>query len=169
MRNYFKELHEAGLSYQAIAKKSGVGVKKVSAVARGVAKLKSGTPQYAAARNVSRRFAYERLRASGLTAQQADKYRRIALSERTYAHESTREVAHTYINKTMLQAKVFAEFENTKTHEIKFIDCFSQAYSSDKFDYDKAVKEAVENITIEGSNWKLKRIIDIEIIEFKIG
>jgi len=198
LRNYLKELHDAGLSYNQIAQQTGIERHRVSAIAKGVKTLKSASKEYSTVRNVSRRTAYAKIRESGLSPVEANKYRRIGLSDKTYIHNSARDVAHTKINKQMYQLKMLAEFENLKSHESKIIECFSKAhakinkkslinminniadyfteieetedgeeYSSETTLINEAVRDGQSKLG--GSNWQLKRIIDIETIEYNIG
>src|SRR3972149_786714 len=197
MRNYVAELHSAGLPFTEIAKQTGISAKKLSQFARGKP-LKSVSKDYQILRNASRRNAYKIIRESGLTPGEAEKYRRIGLSEKTYHHFTQRVVAHTKLNKTMYQLKMLAEFYNPKTKENRIITCFSMAHSeinidsftdflntgieqilddmseADAAEYDsnqELIGEAIRDgqSKLGGSNWELKRIIDVEVIIYKIG
>ncbi len=197
MRNYIRELHENGLSYKQISNETGISTKRLSSFARGLKKLSSKQPEYSIIRNVNRCTAYKKLTESGLSPEAANKYRRIGLSEQTYSHRSIRQVSHTKINATMNQLKLLAEFENIKTKETRIIECFSlghkhidtpeiKEYLSDIDDYfeqiseidrseyddsqemiDEAIRDGQSKLG--GSNWELKRVIDIETITYNIG
>ena len=190
MRNYVGELHAAGLPFTEIQKQTGINVKKLSRIARDIQSLKASSKDYKILRNTSRRTAYTQLRESGVSAKMANKYRRIGLSQRTYFHETTRNVSHTNINKIMYQLKMLAEFINQKTKERKFPEpdgvCFSLAHAqidetelsgdADSFNANDEIDNELINEAIRdgqaklgGSNWELLRIVDIEVITYKIG
>lgn len=197
MRNYIHELHENGLNYKQLSQQTGINAKRISKISRGLIKVKSNTREYQIIRNANRRNAYNKLVESGLSPEAANKYRRIGLSEQTYTHRSQRQVAHTKINATMHQLKLLAEFQNIKTKETRIIECFSLGHKHinaadikeylsnlddyfdeisevDRSEYDneqEMIDEAIRDgqSKLGGSNWELKRIIDIETITYNIG
>lgn len=154
MRNYVNELHNAGLTFTDIAKQTGISSKKLSQLSRGIKPLKSTSNDYQILRNASRRNAYKLIRESGVTAKDANKLRRIGLSEKTYHHLSIRNVSHTKINKTMYQLKMFAWFINRKTKEIKAPPpngyCFSAAHSKINIkDFERFLNDGIDTIIDE--------------------
>lgn len=170
MRNYLGELKAQGLTYKQIAAETGISRKRVSEIARGIETVKSATDTYATIRNVSRRLGYQKLRET-LSAKEAEQYRRIVLSERTYTHKTIREVKHTHIEKDMIQLKILAEFRNTRTKKLKEEKGFSSGYERSQFNQSEATGEAIREAQsrLGGSNWELQRIIDLEYITYQIG
>jgi hypothetical protein len=97
----------------------------------------------------------------------------------------------------MYQLKMLAEFENSKTKETRIIECFSLGHKRidtpeikeylsdineyfdnlsevDRSEYDDSqelIDEAIRDgqSKLGGSNWELKRVIDIETITYNIG
>jgi len=170
MRNYVQELHELGKTYSELAQETGLSRKTLSLLARGIKQVKSDSETYNIIRNASRRIAYQKIRESGVSATAAGKYRRIALSPETYQHFSTRHVKHTRLEVTMRQLKMLAEFENKKQKQTAIIECFSYGHKRIR-DQQTLIDEAIRDgqSKLGGSNWQLKRIIDLEIIKYQIG
>lgn len=199
MRNYVKEIHDAGLTYKELSNRTGISSKKLSRIARGIDKLSSKSSQYNVIRNENRRFAYEILRKSGIAPESANKYRRIGISSESYTHKRKRTVKHIKIQKTMFQIKILGLFRNMKTGEEKRAEGVSHARekintkSFIDFIYDNDIQETLEELAetipqeyddnqeliqeainsarghLGGTNWELIRIIDIEEIEYVIG
>lgn len=191
-RNYIAELKTQGISLREIERQTGINRKRLSEYNSGKKALKSSTEAYEKLRNLNRKTAYDALRKQGMDADQADKYRRIVSSPKTYHHQTHRAVTHTRINKTMYQLKMLAEYGEEKTKEKRIIESFSMAHASkpdireisddfinemgetDVSEYDdnqEMVNEAIRDAQskLGGSNWYLIRIIDIEVITYQIG
>lgn len=191
-RNYISELKSQGLSLREIERQTGINHRRLSEYVTGKKPLKSSSKAYETLRNINRKTSYNQLRQQGMATREADKYRRIVSSPKTYQHKSTRSVKHTRIDKTMYQLKMLAEYSEAKSHEKRIIESFSFAHASkpdtwdissdfidemgelDVQDYDtnmQMVNEAIRDAQsrLGGSNWMLERIIDIEVVSYVIG
>lgn len=197
MRNYIQELKQSGLSYKAIAAETGINARKVSAIARGQAKIKSSSNDYSAIRNLSRRQAYKLLRESDFTPEAAHQYQRIGLSEKTYYHKRIREVTKgdkvTSLQGEMQQLKILGEFKRGDVVKQKDGVSFARRHISpddvaeisienleddmnniesieDYPESSKMLQEAINSARAKlgSSGWELIRLIDIEVITYRI-
>jgi len=169
MRNYVAELKQLGYSLKDISGEVGMSAAQLSRIKTGKIKLQSGTKEYETIRNVSRRLSYREARKAGLTSSRASGERRTLISpeRRTKESESVREVKSKQ-ETTRYQMRILALFWNFKTKESQFSQGFSHAYLT--IDIDMMQEEAVSEAQsrLGGSNWKLQRIAEREIMEYRL-
>jgi len=171
MRKYIAEIKTKGLSFKQIAKETGITENLIRDIASGKVKLKSGGAgsNYEKIRNANRRIGYRKAREAGLTPERANEARRTIFNpeKQTTERASIREVKHK-AETTRFQTRILGEFKHDKRKEIKISEGFSHAYLEyNKIEQtDEAIKEAQSKLGSSG--WQLIRLIEHEVIEYKI-
>ena len=168
MRNYVAELKSRGLTYKQLAKETGVNIKTLQGIKTGRISLKSTQPIYEQIRNANRRIGYSQARQAGLNPARANISRRTILDPEKLTQElkSLREVKHK-AESTRYQMRILGDFYNAKQKKTKLQEGFSHAYIEVYTDMlHEAISEAQSKLG--GSGWVLTRLIEKEIIEYKI-
>ena len=174
MRNYLAELKNLGYSLKSISHDTGISSASLSRIKSGIKPLRSTMPEYEVIRNAVRRASYQAAREAGLTPRRATAERR-ALSRIDIQPETVKELYRNTIKEvkhkkdtTRYQLRLLGRFYNWKTKETKTSQGYSQAYSNIdiKLMHGEAVAEAQSHLG--GSNWKLQRVIEQEMMEYRI-
>jgi len=167
MRDYIGELKKLGYNLKAISSETGLSQAKLSRIKSGKAKLSSTMPEYEVIRNVSRRLSYHEARKAGLSSEKASASRRTLMSPEAETRESdSQRIVKSKQDTTRFQMRILGEFYNYKIHETKLSQGFSHAYLEidKKLMTEEAIAEAQSKLG--GSNWKLKRLIETELVEY---
>ncbi|MAF42978.1 MAG: hypothetical protein CMI54_02240 [Parcubacteria group bacterium] len=169
MRNYIKELTRAGHTARELSGETGLSASALSRYKTGAKVLKSGTKAYETIRNANRRIGYREARKAGLSSERASARRRVIFDPDIEAADfkSTRVIGHKE-DTTRFQMRLIGEFYNYKTKKTRIQQGFSHA----RLTIDKKVfqSEAIADAQAKlgGSNWQLQRIIETEIIEYRL-
>jgi len=169
MRNYVAELKTKGLTYKQLSKETGIGIKTLQGLKTGRIKMKSTQPVYEVIRNTNRRIGYRQARAAGLSPERANISRRTIFNPELETSEraSIREVKHKG-ESTRYQTRILGEFYHAKRKENRIQEGFSHAYLEldEALQTQEAIAEAQSKLGSTG--WELIRLIEHEIIEYKI-
>ncbi len=167
MRNYIGELKARGYTLKQLASETGVSSKRLSAAARGISPLRSGTLNYEAVRNANRRLGYREARASGSSSERASALRRTIFDPELEPISSTSSrLVKSKQETTRFQVRLKGDFYNPKEKTTKIETGYSRAYL--EIDNEKMDEEAINDARLKlgGTNWELRRVIEREIIEY---
>ena len=177
MRNYIEELKGSGLTYKELARETGIAVKTLQGLKSGRIKLQGGGAgsMYENIRNANRRLGYKKARQAGMSPERASSARRTILNPKrvTDVRRSTREVKHLQ-DTTRFQTRILGEFYHAKRKETRIQEGFSHAYLTPKdhvehhaSQTEEAIADAI--IKLGGTGWELVRLIEHEVIKYKIS
>jgi predicted transcriptional regulator len=171
MRDYIGELRDLGYTWQRIADESGLSSRTLRRIQSGAAKLQSGTARYETIRNTSRRLAYQSAKAAGVSTRKAGDLRRALPSPKPRDFGSVREVIYKK-QAIQYQMRLLALFRHKVTKRKRVREGFSFVHSDIEDDTKETMQqEAIMHVrgTAEDSNWELIKVIEREIIEYRLG
>ena len=169
MRNYIGELKGLGYTLKALSKETGISQAELSRFKTGVKKLSSGSKDYETIRNTTRRLGYQEARAAGLTSERALATRRtITDPEKLISDMASKRIVKHKAETTRFQMRILGKFHNYKTGDTAIKQGFSHAYTTINKKEMEAEAVAEAQSKLGGSNWKLQKILEREIIEYEL-
>lgn len=169
MRNYIAEIKSKGYTYKQISRATGVDKADLQDFRTGRVKLSSTSADYERIRNANRRLAYKQVRRAGLSSKQATRLRRTMFDPELKATETeTTRIVRAKQETTRYQLRILGDFYNAKTKQSKISEGYSHAYLEidDVMMTEEAIAEAQSKLG--GTNWKLTRILEHELMEYKL-